>query len=656
MASRFFGVFGDAAQGEDKDEQDESDAADAPVETFSVTILTLQGDSWRIDGLQSDHTVAMLMERVQEEGRFVATVGLAHGTEALGHRQRDLTLGAAGISEGATLTCIKLAAEEALGDQAFCMIGLPPNGERAEKSRVFLEQLRDAYLSDYRWRRQTTAFAHNASIAREATTYDQYRDRTTAYVNDYDTRRHTVSAALGAAAGRRADAHDASASSDIVELYRGRCRTVGFAAEAAAAREARWADTTCWPRSSGSTATVVDQSQSGGDEESQQHQPLLGPIVVDSGTSTIRAGLAGKERPAVELPCLVGRPAGSEGSDGSEVVVGRAAMPADGSMVPTCPMECGIVVDWGDMERVWHHVFYNELAVDPQRHPVLLSEPLLNPRANRERAAAVLFGAFRVPMVHFALSAVLALFFVQRRTTSVMVDLGEGSTTILPIYETFAVLHAAARIDIAGRDLTEDLMRRLRESCAGLEIKTALQRESICQLKEKHCYVAQDFDEEYRRSLETGSAEQLVRHCTLPTPLGTGEAAVTLGKERFCSPEALFQPLLLGRAEPGLHKALFGAVMASEIDLRRNLFSNIVLSGGTAAMEGLSERLLKELRALAPRSMKVRIVTPPKAQLPYGTWIGGSVLASHRGYVSWTERGHFGDPSTGYERSLHACF
>ena len=101
---------------------------------------------------------------------------------------------------------------------------------------------------------------------------------------------------------------------------------------------------------------------------------------------------------------------------------------------------------------------------------------------------------------------------------------------------------------------------------------------------------------------------------------------ITIGNERFRCPEALFQPSFLGLEAAGIHETTYNSIMKCDLDIRKDLYGNIVMSGGSTMYPGISDRMQKEITALAPSSMKVKIVAPPERK--YSVWIGGSILAS----------------------------
>jgi len=268
------------------------------------------------------------------------------------------------------------------------------------------------------------------------------------------------------------------------------------------------------------------------------------------------------------------------------------------------------------MEKIWHHTFYHGLRVQPHDHPVLLTEAALNPKQNRERMLQIMFETFYVPALYISMQAVLSLY-AAGRTTGIVCDSGDGVTHIVPVYEGYAMPHAVGRVNLAGRKLTEHLMQLLGER--GGRFNTSAEFELVRDIKEKCSYVAEDFDEELRKC-SGSSAAQLEMSYELPDG-----NIVELGSERFRCAEPLFKPQLLGMEASGLHEMLFDCIRACDIDIRKDLFANVVLSGGTTMLRGLGKRVQAELTNLAPPTMRVRVLYPDDRQ--HSVFIGGSMLS-----------------------------
>jgi actin-related protein len=336
-------------------------------------------------------------------------------------------------------------------------------------------------------------------------------------------------------------------------------------------------------------------------------------IVLDNGTLTLKVGYAGENQPRFTIPMVVGTPkAGSlmVGIQTKEYFVGFEALAKQNLLDLVNPIEDGVIMNWQYIEQLWYEVFVNNFHIDIEEFCVLQGEKPLLPLSSRETMIQLVFETFKAGGFFVCQQSVLALFS-SGRTTGIVLDAGEGIHHIVPVYEGYTIPHAVIKSELSGAILT-DFMRQLMiertPSAADLPINC------VRTVKEKLCYVPLDFQAEIQ-SAETMESTKM--------PNGKLFEA---GNERFQCPEVLFDPSLNQKTCEGIHQSLFNSIMRCDIDIRKDLYKNVVLCGGSAMFQGFSERIEKEVIALAPPSMKVRVFGPPERR--NSVWIGGSVLGA----------------------------
>nr|QGN00920.1 Arp2D [Drosophila azteca] len=357
-------------------------------------------------------------------------------------------------------------------------------------------------------------------------------------------------------------------------------------------------------------------------------------IVCDTGTGSVKCGLAGSNLPAHIFPSIVGRPVlraintcDMDGLQVDDVMVGDEALKMRSMLTVSHPMENGAVLNWEDMCQVWDYTFGpKKLDIEPTNSKILLAEPPMVLTRDREKTIELMFEKYGFDATYLASQAVLTLYS-QGLMTGLVIDAGDGFTHICSVYEEAALSHLTKQLRVSGRDITRYLVRLLMRR--GYSLNDSTDFETVRLLKEKLCYIGYDIEQEQRLAEET---TVLMESYTLPDG-----RIVKCGGERFEAPEAFFQPHLIGVEGPGLAEMAFNVIQSADIDIRPQLFRNVVLSGGSTMFPGFPSRLENDMKKLFLRRVlhsdsygmskcKIRIQDPPTRKNM--VFNGGSVLAN----------------------------
>ena len=335
-------------------------------------------------------------------------------------------------------------------------------------------------------------------------------------------------------------------------------------------------------------------------------------IVIDVGSGIVKAGFSGRDAPEVTFDTL-----------GSHLNVDDQASDVAGSHKLPVPLRRGVLQDWDSMGSVWRRALDDELRVDPDASgtPVLLTDAPLSSKQSREKTAEMMFEDFKVPGLYIANQAVLSLYACGK-TRGLVVEIGEGSTYSVPIFEGFALPHASTSLPVAGGDLTGYLRNMLKDrghaftnSIAHTNIIRGM-KESLCVVSDNYEQDIQSDTNEYAFELPDGQALSIDAHC------------------RYSVPESLFNPTILksradssGDGKPvGIADIAMESINHCDKDLQPDLYSNLVLSGGSSLFNGLKSRMQYEMEERAEDGEPVDVVVD--SQRKYASWIGGSMFAS----------------------------
>ena len=367
------------------------------------------------------------------------------------------------------------------------------------------------------------------------------------------------------------------------------------------------------------------------------------PIVIDCGSQTTKAGVSGEDAPRVKLPTIIGRIRQQivmQGMGQKDMYVGDEILNLQGNLKLSHPIQRGIVNNWEEVEKLYYHVFYNEMRIVPEEQPLLLTEATRNPRNNSEKLIEMMLETFHIPQIQLLNPGVLVLYGAGK-LSGMIVESGDGVTQIIPIHEGLLTKNAVQRYQFGGCDLTERMVELATEK--GEYFSTTYDYETARDIKEKICYVSENVENEKKKK-----NEDIGMKYTLPDG-----REIEFGNERWRVTEALFDPSLIGSEIPGLHEMINLSNIKCDTSLKKLFWKNIVLSGGNTMFNGIEKRLENELKQIVKKNIDIEVsAVPERTNL---AWIGGSVLASLSTFKDqWITKDEFEE--FGVDIKMKKCF
>jgi actin-related protein 2 len=271
-------------------------------------------------------------------------------------------------------------------------------------------------------------------------------------------------------------------------------------------------------------------------------------------------------------------------------MIGDEVTPVRSLLELTYPMKEGIIQNEEDMALLWDYVLTQKLGLvknDLKSRKLLLTEAPENPTANKIKMGEILFEKIGLGYFNIEPQAKMTLY-CEGEETGVVLDSGDGVTHVIPVFANYLLHHQIKRLDIAGRHITDYLIRLLQ--IKGYAFNSTADFEIVRELKEKYCFVSCDIEADRKLDKETTFYNSY-------TKLPDGRK-IRISNEKFEAPEILFHPFLIQNESPGVHEILFNSINSCPLDVRPKLYNHIVLSGASTMYPGYASRIEIELKKI----------------------------------------------------------
>lgn len=348
---------------------------------------------------------------------------------------------------------------------------------------------------------------------------------------------------------------------------------------------------------------------------------LRTPIIIDLGSSEIKAGYKNEisSTPSILFPSYIGEPKydkilrslNKNKSQNKEQLVGDDCEPYLGVLKLRYPIKHGIFENEKDIPLIFNHIF-SKLKLSPEKvasHPLLIAEPILNPKSNREKITSILFEKYNIPALIFAYQPSLS-FFSFAMSSAIVLDSGEGVSQICSIYDGYTIPSSFIRSDFGGEDVSDYFRKLLKMK--GVDLISDTEKLLMHEIKKKNLFC----------NLEGKKEENAASKFILPDL-----NVIQIDSEKYMAPKVLLTPSLVGKNCLGLHQMVAACVEKTNFELREKLMDQIKFIGGNSNIKALSEVLHTQIRLLSNKYNRIKIRSNQNPST-ISSWQGGNIISS----------------------------
>ena len=340
------------------------------------------------------------------------------------------------------------------------------------------------------------------------------------------------------------------------------------------------------------------------------------PIIIDLGSSQIKAGFYTKDSPSILMQNIIGEPLSKIKSPhlNKTHYISSECDKYNNNLSIRYPIQRGIFTNYDDISLIFEYIF-SQLELNNEQikeHPLLITEPINNKYSNSEKISEILFEKLNIPSLIFAKQPLLSLISTGY-STGVVLESGNDVTQSCVSYEGYLIENSCFRYDYGGKDVTNALKILINRN-KNINTHSIDNIKVLNEIKEKHCYfkILKDENDDF---------------ISVPSDYILPDGSqIVIKDEKILAPEILFNNKLIFGEYLTFHEMIINSIKSVDINIKNKLYKTVILSGGNTQFKGIEEKMKLNLSNLVPRGVEIKIRTQINPEL--NCWKGGKIIAS----------------------------